>query len=538
VSKLLRELRMSEEGQTLILAAVFAVLLSLCVLWTVNLGRALYDKVQLQTAADEAAWSQAAIEARVMNYTAYTNRAMVVHYASIMAATSYLTWVHFLYGGLKPVLDVLTTLPGVGEVAATIDRVLRGLVTFLDVAVAALTPLLSAANLMLWAVQEGAWASVYARLLLAPTGWPEAHGGDTPARPYQPIWPNVIPALNATTFAQARGQLTLPQDAAQSAKLLINSADADVQLARMQLVEIANSARQPWVAYGDGFPEPGISPLGRHWRWKLSFGVGTLEVGGVARTELGSFPPAGDPVEGIAAALPQIWSGEKLQGLAHLSAGGFSLSEKIDFLTFAAMDRAPEAPEKSSYFAAWEPGVLGKTVLGAALPGFVEALEEGTLGASPAPDLRPFFLSPYVSFAPKARSTPGPGPTGDLGNFAQPDVIVGLAKEGVDYDREPAALVAGRKFTWTGKSEGSVDFRYGSADWPHLFGKSGMQLLHKGLNAFAAAQVYYHRPGEWREQPNLFNPLWGARLMPVAESNVYAKLGLSNVSLLQTWLSH
>ena len=44
------------------------------------------------------------------------------------------------------------------------------------------------------------------------------------------------------------------------------------------------------------------------------------------------------------------------------------------------------------------------------------------------------------------------------------------------------------------------------------------------MNAFAAAQVYYHRPGEWRAQPNFFNPLWGARLMPVMESNVVQRL--------------
>src|SRR5476649_599830 len=225
----LHELRKSEDGQTLVLAAIFGLVLMMCVLGTVNLGRAVYDKVQLQAAADEAAYSQAAVEARVMNYTAYTNRAMVVHYASIMAATAYLSWVHFMYGGFKPVLDVLKAVPFVQAVATVVDQVLSGLVTFLDSAVAVLVPLLSAANLLLWAVQEGAWASVYGKLLLAPTGWPEAHGGDTPAHDYQPIWPNIIPAMNATVFAQTRGQLTVPQAQAQSAKLLVNSSDADVQ---------------------------------------------------------------------------------------------------------------------------------------------------------------------------------------------------------------------------------------------------------------------------------------------------------------------
>jgi hypothetical protein len=535
----LHELRESEDGQTLVLAAIFGLVLMLCVLGTVNLGRAVYDKVQLQAAADEAAYSQAAVEARVMNYTAYTNRAMVVHYASIMAATSYLSWVHFMYGGFKPLLDILKAVPFVQAVATAVDQVLSGLVTFLDSAVAVLVPLLSAANMMLWAVQEGAWASVYGKLLLAPTGWPEAHGGDTPAHAYQPIWPDIIPAMNATVFSQTRGQLAMPQDQAQSAKLLMGSNDADVQMARMHMIEIANSARQPWVAYGDGSPNPAASPLARHWRWKLSFGIGDLGIGDVARTELGSFAPGSSTAGTIANALPQIWSGQKFQGTANL----VRLHGKLDLLTFVAMDQmfATVSPQKNAYFSVWKPGTVVKTVVDGILPGFVDALQLATSAALPTPDTRAFFMSPYVSFAPKARSTPGVGPAGDLGNFAQPDVLVGLAKEGIDYNREVGADVYGRKFTWTGKNaagSGSVDFNYGSADWPKIFGGNGLQIFHKGLNAFAAAQVYYHRPGEWREQPNLFNPLWGARLIPVAESNVYAKLGLANVPLLKQYLSH
>jgi hypothetical protein len=30
--------------------------------------------------------------------------------------------------------------------------------------------------------------------------------------------------------------------------------------------------------------------------------------------------------------------------------------------------------------------------------------------------------------------------------------------------------------------------------------------------AFARAQAYYHRPGDWTEHPNFFNPFWRARL--------------------------
>src|SRR6202171_4901294 len=130
----LHRLKADEEGQALVLAAIFGLVLMLCVLGTVNLGRAVYDKVQLQAAADSAAYSEAAIEARVMNFTAYTNRAMVVHYASVMAATSYLTWIHFLWAGIKPLLSVLRMVPYVGVVFNIIQQVLQALVIFLDVA--------------------------------------------------------------------------------------------------------------------------------------------------------------------------------------------------------------------------------------------------------------------------------------------------------------------------------------------------------------------------------------------------------------------
>jgi hypothetical protein len=350
----------------------------------------------------------------------------------------------------------------------------------------------------------------------------------------------VIPALNATVFSQTRGRLTVPQAQAQSAKLLLTSSDADVQLALMQMIEIANSARQPWVAYGDKASSPSISPLARHWRWKLSFGIGDLEVGGVARTELGAFPPPStNKVDSVANALPQIWSGQRFQGKASLA----GLHGNVDFLTFVAVDQLSPAvePRKDAWFSVWDPGVVESSVIGIVLPGFVDALSKASGAALPVPAQRAFFMSPYVSFAPKARSTPAAGPTGDLGNFAQPDVLVGLAKEGLDYNQEAGAKVYGKKFSWTGHNAagtGTVDFDYTEADWPQIVGSGDLQLFHKGLNAFAAAQAYYHRPGEWREQPNLFNPLWGARLIPVAESNVYAKLGLEKLAPLKQYLSH
>src|SRR3989440_12628602 len=85
-------------------------------------------------------------EARVLNFTAYTNRAMVVHYASIMAASAFLTWVHFLWSAIKPLCEVLQFVPYVGVVVRIIREVMQALIAVLDWGVAILTPILAAAN--------------------------------------------------------------------------------------------------------------------------------------------------------------------------------------------------------------------------------------------------------------------------------------------------------------------------------------------------------------------------------------------------------
>jgi hypothetical protein len=36
-----------------------------------------------------------------------------------------------------------------------------------------------------------------------------------------------------------------------------------------------------------------------------------------------------------------------------------------------------------------------------------------------------------------------------------------------------------------------------------------------GLNVISRGQAYYHRPGDWAEQPNFFNPYWRPRLASV-----------------------
>jgi hypothetical protein len=530
----LRSVQRSEEGQALVLAAIFGLVLMLCVLGTVNLGRAVYHKVQLQAAADSAAYSQAALEARVMNFTAYTNRAMVVHYASLMAATSYLTWVHFIWTGLKPMLGILRNAPYIGPIAAAIESGLGALVRTLDAGVAALCPLLSAANMLLYALQEGAWHSVWLRL--GKPIQPEAHSGDSAARPYRPIWPQVLPLANQAVFAQTRGHLTMPQNAAETLRILTGAKSDAVQQARLHMLEIANSARQPWVAYGDRSDSPSRSPMARHFRWRFSIGLASIELGSVGRTEMGSFPPENGSGDRQGS---RIWSAQRLQ----LVAKAFGFSKSVNLLSLVEMDQlyAPAREPDHQYSLLFSVPLW----LRAILPGVGTVRDQISAALrkyAPVPAQRPFWMSPYVYFAAQAKGKPAPGPAAPLGNFAQPDVVVGLALAAADFDAEGgAARFHGRRFSWNGRNAGSAatDFRLSATDGPRIPGlPRQLQPLDRGLNAFSAAQAYYHRPGDWREMPNFFNPLWGARLMPVLESNAAAKVGLSAVPLLGQLLLH
>lgn len=44
-----------------------------------------------------------------------------------------------------------------------------------------------------------------------------------------------------------------------------------------------------------------------------------------------------------------------------------------------------------------------------------------------------------------------------------------------------------------------------------------LNILDSGLNVMSRARVYYHRPGNWNEHPNFYNPFWRAQLAPIAQ---------------------
>lgn len=104
-----------ERGQALPLAALGALVLALGVLSTANLTQAVHERIKLQNAADSAAYTLAAQEARTFNYIAFLNRAQIAHYNTAMMVQSYITWTGFQIGVFAAGVDMLSSLRLMGR---------------------------------------------------------------------------------------------------------------------------------------------------------------------------------------------------------------------------------------------------------------------------------------------------------------------------------------------------------------------------------------------------------------------------------------
>jgi hypothetical protein len=84
--------KLIRRGQTLVLLAMTVLLIALMVLMTLSLGAKVRDRMDLQTVADAAAYSNAIATARTMNSMAVMNRAMIAHTVSTIGAISLISY--------------------------------------------------------------------------------------------------------------------------------------------------------------------------------------------------------------------------------------------------------------------------------------------------------------------------------------------------------------------------------------------------------------------------------------------------------------
>jgi hypothetical protein len=87
-------------GQTLVMFALSALLLTLMVMMTISIGSKAKEKMEVQTLADAAAYSNAVATARTFNAISVMNRVQVAHMVGVTAVNSLISWSTYYFGSL------------------------------------------------------------------------------------------------------------------------------------------------------------------------------------------------------------------------------------------------------------------------------------------------------------------------------------------------------------------------------------------------------------------------------------------------------
>lgn len=109
-------------GQTLFLFAISLLLLALMVLMTLSIGAKVKDRIELQNAADAAAYSEAVVTARAFNAVSLMNRTQISHMVALAAVQSLISWAGYSKATMEGAKDAITQMelacPGPDTAAA------------------------------------------------------------------------------------------------------------------------------------------------------------------------------------------------------------------------------------------------------------------------------------------------------------------------------------------------------------------------------------------------------------------------------------
>ena len=127
-----------------------------------NTGQSAADKARLVNAADSAAYSGILWQARALNFQAYTNRAMVANQVSMAQAVSLRSWVAYGNVTSENIGTVLAPIPVVGQVAAGLSGVIRGVNQVMEPVTNAMLGVVDKINVGVGAAQQGMFLSSFA----------------------------------------------------------------------------------------------------------------------------------------------------------------------------------------------------------------------------------------------------------------------------------------------------------------------------------------------------------------------------------------
>jgi hypothetical protein len=107
-----------QRGQILPLGAVLLLAVAAALLFVFNIGQLVQEKLRLTNTADAVAYSAGVFDARMLNYDAYANRAIIANQIAIGQAVGLASWVKHMGRSAATIGPYLHLIPGVGTALA------------------------------------------------------------------------------------------------------------------------------------------------------------------------------------------------------------------------------------------------------------------------------------------------------------------------------------------------------------------------------------------------------------------------------------
>ncbi len=127
-----------QQGQVLPLALILLIAVAATLLHMFNTGQLVQEKLRLTNTADAVAYSAGVFEARMLNYDAYANRAIIANQIAIGQAVGLASWMKYMGTSASTIGPYLYLIPGIGS---TLAQGMRSIEAKMDL----VTPFLAAA---------------------------------------------------------------------------------------------------------------------------------------------------------------------------------------------------------------------------------------------------------------------------------------------------------------------------------------------------------------------------------------------------------
>lgn len=134
-----------QTGQALPLGLVLLVAVAATIYFMFNSGQLVQEKIHLTNTADAVAYSAGVYEARVLNYDAYTNRAIIANEIAIGQAVGLSSWAKYMGTSADTIGPYLYLIPYVGPYLKQVMDYIKNIMDYVSLALSYVIPLHDAA---------------------------------------------------------------------------------------------------------------------------------------------------------------------------------------------------------------------------------------------------------------------------------------------------------------------------------------------------------------------------------------------------------